>query len=85
MSILRLHKSPAEYVMFSVKVYLDRAELMDQCNAPANAEVWRATADALCRALNANDILDELAKELQAADHPDVRSAISLTIQKIQL
>ncbi len=85
MSILRLHKSPDEYVMFSVKVYRDRAELMDQCNAPANAEVWRATADALCRALNAEDLHFALFEELQAATHPDMRSAISLTLQKIQL
>jgi hypothetical protein len=79
---MKLHKSQEDYVKFCISVYLDRAELYVQCKATNNAAICRATADALGRALTAENVRVGLAAELQAATHPDVRSTLGLALQK---
>jgi hypothetical protein len=79
---MNLHNTHADYINYCISLYEDRAEMYVQCKAQNNAATCRATADALRRALSADDIRTGLSTELQAANNADVRSVLSLAIQK---
>ena len=79
---MNLHNTHAAYIKFCISLYEDRAEMYVRCKAQNNAATCRATADALRRALSADDIRTGLNTELQAANNTDVRCVLSLAIQK---
>ncbi len=79
---MNLYNTHAEYIKFCISLYEDRAEMYVKCKAQNSAATCRATANALRRALSADNIRTGLSTELQDANNAYVRTVLSLVIQK---